>query len=83
MKTVQEKIDESFSQKTKDNPENVDTSTITHKEAKAKTKPKAAHGSNNPFDKENDDEDDNLSSRKIVHDLQLSLLLEKRVMNGM
>ena len=42
MKAVQEKIDESFSQKTKDNPENVDTSTITHKEAKAKTEPKAA-----------------------------------------
>ena len=42
MKTVQEKIDESFSQKTKDNPENVDTSTITHKEAKAKTEPQAA-----------------------------------------
>ena len=60
MKAVQEKIDESFSQrgaKTKDNPENVDTSAITNKEAKAKTEPKAAHGrSNNPFDKENDDE---------------------------
>ena len=54
-----------------DNPENVNTSAITHKEAKAETELKAAHGSKNPFDKENDHEDDNPSSRKIVHDLQL------------
>ena len=75
MKTVQEKIDESFSQQGAKRmlSRYLPTSAIAHKEAKAKTEPKAAHGSNNPFDKENDDEDDNLSSRKIVHDLQLPL----------
>ena len=45
------------------------TSAITHKEAKAKTEPKAAHGSNNPFDKEN-------RPRPSA-----PFVLEKRVMN--
>ena len=59
VKTVQEKIDESFSQQGAKRMQGrcLPTSAITHKEAKAKTEPKATIGSNNPFDKENDDED--------------------------
>ena len=47
-------------------PEEVETSANTHKETEAETKPTNAHGSNNPrynFDRENVQENDNLSQQ--------------------